>query len=211
MWRRQHDSPAFFKSIVGGLVVLALLIGSSRARAAEPRQIVETLNHALLEVMRQADELGYRGRYGRLAPTLEAAYNFPFMTRVAVGRGWSGMSEQERGRLTDLFKQMSIATYAARFDGYGGERFEILGQTEAPRGGVVVESRIVRPGEDPVGLNYVLRRFADGWRIVDVLLDAKFSELARQRAEFAAVLSNGGASDLITALERKIETLAGRG
>jgi hypothetical protein len=42
-----------------------------------------------------------------------------------------------------------------------------------------------------------------------VLLDAKFSELARQRAEFAAVLKGGGASDLIAMLEEKIKKLAG--
>jgi phospholipid transport system substrate-binding protein len=67
----------------------------------------------------------------------------------------------------------------------------------------------VRPGQATVGLNYVLKQFPDGWRIIDVLLDAKFSELARQRAEFAAVLKGGGASDLIAMLEEKIKKLAG--
>jgi hypothetical protein len=41
-----------------------------------------------------------------------------------------------------------------------------------------------------------------------VLLDAKYSELARQRSEFAAVLADGGLPELVATLERKIEQLA---
>ena len=48
-------------------------------------------------------------------------------------------------------------------------------------------------------------------RIIDVLLDAKYSELARQRAEFAAVLRSGGLPDLISSLEDKIQALSGEG
>jgi phospholipid transport system substrate-binding protein len=75
----------------------------------------------------------------------------------------------------------------------------------------VVESRIVRPADSPVGLHYVLRESEDGWRIIDVLLDAKFSELARQRSEFTAVLKSGGLPDLIATLEHKIQELSGNG
>ena len=57
----------------------------------------------------------------------------------------------------------------------------------------------------------MLREFEDGWRIIDVLLDAKYSELARQRAEFAAVLKSGGLPDLIATLEDKIQALSGEG
>jgi hypothetical protein len=42
---------------------------------------------------------------------------------------------------------------------------------------------------------------------VDVLLDGKFSELARQKAEFAAVLRNGGVTDLKALLQEKIASL----
>jgi len=190
------------------MLLLALPAGAAER---EPRAVIERLHGTLLEVMQDAERLGYAGRYERLEPALERSYDFPLMARIAAGRGWSDLSGEERARLTGLFARMSVATYAARFDGYGGERFEIAGQVPAPREGVVVDSRIVRPDADPVGLRYVLRRFDDGWRIVDVLLDGKFSELARQRAEFSAVLRDGGFPALAASLERKIEELAGAG
>lgn len=175
--------------------------------AQEPQQVIERLNAALLDVMRNAADLGYEGRYEELEPVLEESYDFPFMIRIAVGPAWRELGDDQRGRITELFTAMSIATYAARFDGYRGERFEILGDEPAPRDTVLVHSRIVPSRDEPVELSYLLKKFDGDWRIIDVLLDARYSELARQRAEFAAVLRSGGVPDLVASLERKIAQL----
>lgn len=175
--------------------------------ATEPQQVIERLHAALLEVMQNAAELGYGGRYEQLEPVLQESYDFPFMIRIAVGPPWRDLDQDQRARVTELFTDMSIATYASRFDGYGGERFEILDQEPAPRDTVLVHSRLVRPDDEPVKLSYLLREFEGEWRIIDVLLEARYSELARQRAEFAAVLREGGVPDLMASLERKIAQL----
>jgi|SRR5690606_13288253 len=175
--------------------------------ASEPQQVIERLNATLLETMQSAAELGYQGRYERLAPVLEESYAFPFMTRIAIGPAWRDLDRDQRARITELFTHMSVATYAARFDGYGGERFEILGEEPAPRDTVLVHSRIVLRDKEPVELSYLMKQFDGEWRIIDVLLDARYSELARQRAEFAAVLRDGGVPDLVATLERKIAQL----
>lgn len=175
--------------------------------ATEPQQVIERLNAALLEVMRNAAELGYQGRYEQLEPVLEESYDFPFMIRIAIGPAWRDFDRDQRARLTELFTDMSVATYASRFDGYDGERFEILGEEPAPRDTVLVHSRIVLPDDEPVELSYLLKEFDGDWRIIDVLLEARYSELARQRAEFAAVMRDGGVPDLMATLERKIAQL----
>ena len=198
------------KRLAAGALVSVACLGPALAATA-PQQVIERLNAALLAVMRNADELGYEGRYEQLEPVLEESYAFPFMIRIAVGRTWRDLAEDQRARITELFTEMSIASYAARFDGYDGERFEILGEEPAPRDTVLVQSRIVLSDDKPVELNYLLKEFDDNWRIIDVLLDARYSELARQRAEFAAVLRGGGVPDLVGTLERKITQLTTEG
>lgn len=177
------------------------------------REAVERLNTTLLDVMQSADELGYPGRYQKLEPSLRENFDFAFMTKIAVGRPWNDFDGDQRQQLVERFTRMSIATFAARFDGYSGERFEILGEKPGRRGTVVVDDRIIRPADPPVGLNFVLRQpsgeAADGdWLIIDVMLDGKFSELARQRAEFSAVLQRGGYQELLDALDERIEALS---
>jgi len=204
---RQHGSVLLFKLLLQAALLGWLWLTPAAAQETGPAAVIEGLNAALLEVMTAADQLGYEGRFKQLAPVLEASYDFPFMARVASGTTWRDMSAQQQDELVALFTEMSIASYAARFDGFSGEAFEILGEAPGPRDAVVVESRLLRPDDRPVGLSYVMRDQGDSWRIVDVLLDAKFSELARQKAEFAAVLRDGGVADLKALLQKKIATL----
>jgi phospholipid transport system substrate-binding protein len=201
---------ALSKRLAGTLLSITCL-SSALAAASGPEQVIERLHASLLEVMQNADELGYEGRYQQLEPVLEQSYDFPFMMRIALGPTWRDLDQRQRAELTKLFTDMSIANYAARFDGYDGERFEILGEAPGPRDAVLVQSRIVPTDEEPIELNYVLKEFEDGWRIIDVLLEARYSELARQRAEFAAVLRTGGVPDLVATLERKIAQLTAEG
>jgi phospholipid transport system substrate-binding protein len=208
---RQHIWLRVSKHLGGLLLAVLLTHGGAVTAEGEAQRVIEGLNAALLESMRNADQLGYGGRYEALEPVLRRSFDFPFMTRLSIGRAWSEFAAAEQARLIDLFAQMSIANFAARFDGFSGERFEIRGESPGPRDAVVVESVLVRPADAPVGLNYVLRAGDGGWQIIDVLLDGKFSELARQRAEFAAVLASGGLPELVATLERKIEELAAEG
>ena len=200
------------KRLCGVLIAAVLLHGpAAGADEAGARAVIEGLNATLLESMQNAQALGYAGRRELLAPVLTRSFAFPLMARIAVGRAWTDFSAAERAQIVELFAEMSIANFAARFDGFSGERFEIVDERAGPRDAVVVESRILRPADGPVGLHYVLRELEDGWRIIDVLLDAKYSELARQRSEFTAVLKSGGLPDLIATLEHKIQELSGKG
>ena len=211
MRARQHILRVLSKRLAAGTLLSIACLSGVLAAPSEPQQVIERLHASLLEVMQNAGELGYEGRYGQLEPVLEQSYDFPFMMRIALGPTWRELDEGQRAELTELFTDMSVANYAARFDGYGGERFEILGEEPGPRDAVLVQSRIVLPDDEPIQLNYLLREFEDGWRIIDVLLDARYSELARQRAEFAAVLRDGGVPDLVATLERKIAQLTAEG
>jgi phospholipid transport system substrate-binding protein len=193
------------------LLAGVLLHGPAAAADAGAEDVVERLNAALLASMQNGQELGYAGRYQLLEPVLRQSFDFPFMARIAVGRDWAELSATEREQVVDLFAEMSIANFASRFDDFSGEAFAIVAERAGPRDALVIESELRRPSEPPIGLDYVLRESADGWRIIDVLLDAKYSELARQRAEFAAVLRSGGLPDLISSLEGKIQALSGEG
>ncbi|MGI9418365.1 MAG: ABC transporter substrate-binding protein [Geminicoccaceae bacterium] len=201
------------------LAVMLLLVTNSADLAAEDdgvQTIVQRLNTTLLDVMQSAEALGFQGRYDKLDPVLRATFDFDFMAKIAVGRAWNDLDKTARGELVDRFSRMSVATFASRFDGYGGERFQIFGKSPGPRDTVIVDDRIIRPNDPEVGLNFVLReqRADDGrgdWRIIDVMLDGKFSELARQRAEFSSILKNGGYESLITALDQRIAELTADG
>ncbi|WP_159349911.1 ABC transporter substrate-binding protein [Roseomonas harenae] len=172
---------------------------------AAPAEVVERFHATLIEVMRDARRLGVRGRFDRLRQAMDAAFDLPAMTRIAVGPAWTRMTPEQQAQLTQAFSEWSIATYANRFNGYAGESFTTAGTTPLQSGDQLVRTALNRVNDTPVHLSYLTRRSAGGnWRIVDVYLTGTISELASRRSEFAAILrADDGPERLAADLRRR--------
>jgi phospholipid transport system substrate-binding protein len=173
----------------------------------EAKAPVRRFYDALLDVLKRAKALGLKGRYDTLAPVISRSFDLAAMTRIAVGPKWTSIPAEQQKELFDAFSRMTIATYASRFDGYSGEKFEIDPSVESRAGGSVVHTRIVQTNGEPVALNYLVRKSGDAFRIVDVYLSGTISELATRRAEFASILDSGGPQALIASLRSQAERL----
>ncbi len=185
--------------------LVALLCGFAASAAAGPPSVpVEQFNATLLEAMRNADELGLEGRYKLLQPVMSRVFHLRAMAQVSAGKYWRGLDDGERDRLADAFARMSITTFSTRFNGFDGEKFHIQGERPALRGSVLIENKIIKADGEAVPINYLIHEFDGQWRIVDVMLDAKYSELAVKRSEFTSVLKSDGFDELIRRLEKRI-------
>jgi phospholipid transport system substrate-binding protein len=130
-------------------------------------------------------------------------FDLPLIARASAGRHWKKLDEAQRKRLVDAFSGLTIATYAGRFDGYGGESFRVVSHKPAPRDMVLVNSELVKSDGEVIALNYLLHETETGWRIVDVYLDGIYSELAIKRSEYAGLIRSRGIEGLIAAIEDK--------
>jgi phospholipid transport system substrate-binding protein len=198
--------------LLAASVATLLLAAAAGAEAVAPAppgvQVVERLHETLLAVMKDAEELGYQGRYDRLAPVLQETYDTPFMAEKSVGRHWKQASEAERKALIETFSRFMIANYAGRFDGYSGQHFETLGEEPSVQGTVLVRSRLVEPEGEGVELDYRLRPVQGGWKIIDVYLNGTVSELALRRSEYSSLIKREGWNAVLTALDSRIHDLA---
>ena len=194
------------------LAIAIALTGIRPAFAApDPKATVEQLDGALLDVMKNADKLGYKGRYQKLDPAIHHTFDLPLMTRISVGPQWTSLTPEQQQKVVDAFTRLSIATYAARFDGYGGEQFQIVGQSPTSGSDQIVDTKMVLAKDEPVELNYRLRADNGDWKIIDVFLSGTISQLANYRSEFAATLRSKGADGLVSLIDQKVADLAPKG
>lgn len=185
---------------VFGLTLLSTLTAEA---AASPTEVIDGLHQQLLVTMKDAQRLGIDGRYKQLAPVLEQSFDFERMIAAAAGSYWANADESQRRKLLNSFIDLSITTYAARFNGFSGESFEVIGERQGPRDTMLVDTRINRTDGPPVAITYVLAEREGTWKIVDVLLDKSISELAVRRSEYNQVLRNGGTETLAQNLDEK--------
>jgi len=202
---------------LAGILALLLLyapaFAEEKAPASEPQAsqavaVVERLHAVLIDVMKEAELLGYQGRYDRLSPVLRELFDLPFMAEKSVGRHWKTISPQDRAKLVQTFTRYTIANYAGRFHGYSGQQFETLGEEPSARGTRLVRTRLIDPNGEDVKLDYRLRAEGGDWKIVDVYLNGTVSELALRRSEYSSVIKREGLEALLAALDQRIDSLA---
>ena len=198
-------------AFTGIALCLALAALSPRAVAmgAGGTETVRSLYDTLLQTMRNGATLGSHGRYAQVEPVVRRLFDISFMTRLAVGPQWEGLSEAQRRDVSQAFEHYIAAIYADRFDSYAGERLQVTGE-QASAGGTVITSQIVKSNGEPVSINYLMHQNGGLWQIADVYLDGTISELATRRSEFAAILHTQGIAGLIETLNTKASTLSAR-
>ncbi len=193
-----------------GVIVASILALGTAAGAedAGPTAVVQRFDDALLAALKDGEALGYEGRFRRLQPVMRAAFDLDFMAEKSLGRHWKQLAPADQARWRELFAEFTVANYAANFDRFTGQRFEILGEEPSVNDTTLVKTKVITPGAEEVELTYRLQKAGGAWRIIDVYLRGTVSELALRRADFSSLLERDGFATLTTVLRGKIADLA---
>lgn len=187
--------------------LIALGLSSPGHALDEPGAVrtVEAFHATAREAMQHADELGYAGRRALFEPAVNDSFDIALIAQVVMGQHWQRLQPEQREALIEALRRLTISRYAWEFDGFGGERFETLEERPLSRGRVLVRTEIVRPSDDDVSLDYVLRHVDGRWRIVNVVAEG-VSDLALKRSEYGSIIDDKGFAYL---LEKLAEQAAG--
>jgi len=191
-------------------VVLVIALQLAAARVAIPADdsqapgtaVVEQLQGTLLDVMKNADQLGVEGRYAKLEPVITATHDFDYVTPRVFGEDWKQLSDDQKKTVQDLYRRASIMTIARQFDGYHGERFEIIDEKPTSNGERLVRSEMRQPSGDAVHFNYLLREGDGQWRIINTVYDG-VSGVTMDRSRYQPLLQQKGADALIAQLRKE--------
>jgi phospholipid transport system substrate-binding protein len=188
-------------------VLLTVALPVSGAYAADDPAIatVQGFYDSLLDAMKNGKALGTQGRYNKLKPAVEQAFDTGTMIKFAVGPAWDTMSATDQKSLSDSFERMTAAQYAGNFSSFNGEKFVVDPKVEVRGTDHYVSSKLVT-SDQTVTFIYRLRQFGSNWKIIDVLLEGSISQLNVYRSDFAATVKAGGAEALV----RKIDDLSSR-
>jgi phospholipid transport system substrate-binding protein len=187
------------------------LLHPAGAQTPELTAPIQALDDAILQIMHAGAKTAFGERAKLVAPAIQAAFDLPQILKTSIGTRWSSLPVPQQIELTEVFRRYTVGSYVANFNGFSGEKFEILPKTRAVGGDQVVETRIVSPGGDTTRIDYVMRKGPEGWKAVDVLLDGSISRVAVQRSDFRALLGAGDATRLIASLRTKTEALEAGG
>lgn len=192
-----------YKSFWAVVWFIVTLFASQNVFAETAREVVEKFQADLIDVMKHGKELGYEGRYKKLADSVAKSHDLTKIARIVIGKDWQDLSEAQQQKMIDVFSQLSIASYAYNFKDYSGESFRFDSQEETGRGGVILHYYLVVPKEKEVRFDYMLKEKGDTWQINNIIANG-VSDLALKRSEYGSILKREGFDALIAKINDKI-------
>lgn len=196
--------------LVASVLALMLWSGlpvSAGAAEAGPDAVVRTFCERLLESMKGGATLGFKGREAKMRPAVAEAYDMPGMMKATLGTSAGKLSADESARLLTAYNDFSVATYAAQFNEWNGERFDVGEPRPSSAGMMIVPSQLVPKSGDPTEIDYVMRQVDGKWHIVDVLFEGTVSQVAVRRSEFGSLFRSKGLDGLVAVLEKQTAAL----
>lgn len=164
----------------------------------DARALVSALIDEALTVLDGADSEALReAEFRRL---LNAYFDLPVIARLVLGAHWRSATDEQRRLFSRAFEDHLVKVYVSRLGAYGGE--EVAVRDAAPRNDThtVVKAEVVRAGEPPIAIDWLVRRTGAEFHVIDLALEG-VSMLTTKRSEFRSIIDNEGLDSLIARLE----------
>ena len=185
----------------------ALFAGALAAQEVTPADVlVKNVTLEVVEIVKSDKDI-QAGDRRKVVDLIEAKvvphFNFTAMTASAVGTHWGKATGEQKLRLTDEFRTLTVRTYASSIAAYKNQRFDFRPLRAKPTDtDVTVNVRVLQPGAEAVKIDYDMEKTARGWKVWDVRV-ADISLTANYRTEFSNVVRESGIDGLIKTLQAK--------
>jgi len=194
--------------IVATVIWLGFTLPAAGDAAAETdaAQHIQTLSSQAIALLQRSD-LNLSQREAGLRDLFYQGFDIELIGRIVLGKAWRKATPQQRSDYLQLFGTYVVKTFANRLSSYAGETITVVGTRPTGKKDIFVDTRIDRPGGEPVKTAWRVRQ-ADGQsKVIDVMVEG-ISMTLTQRDEFKAIVRNNGLEGLIEVLRAKTERLS---
>jgi len=204
----------FNRRLLGGLIAAAALVAAFQAAPAKAasdyaegaKAFLQSLADRTITTLNQK-QLAQPQRVDAFRQLFSEGFDVRSIGQFVAGRAWTRATEPQKVAYLQAFEEVTILTWALRFDQYKGEKLSIERVREDGRA-VLLESLILRPNKDPIRVDWRVEKGKDGYKILDIVAEGTSLAIA-QRADYTAVIqqNNGEFDGLIRALRDKQKKL----
>ncbi len=197
-------------ALLFGLLLSATAMGAS-ADMPDPDVLIRSTVDDVLKIVKTDKDI-QAGNQQKILALVDAKvlphFDFERMTRLAVGRGWRRATPEQRQQLVDQFRTLLVRTYTSAFTRYKDQTVKIEPIRMQPGDDeVTVKTQIIKPGEQPVAVDYEMEKTDSGWKAFDLSVEGA-SLVTTYRGTFNEQIQQSGIDGLIKTLTDKNEAMS---
>ncbi len=202
-----------------GLAIFVLVFGlfsqPSLGQSAESRAKATVMGLAEESwTLLARQDLGPDQRQDELAKLLESKTDVALLSRLALGRHWRGLTDDQKAEYQRLFRVVIIRNLAGKLSRYYAEdtngpidqHFQIYGSQMAGKGDILVRSKVRPSSGNDLDVDWRVRDRDGRLMIIDLIVEGA-SLLVSQRSEFAAVIERSKFEGLLAELQARVDSI----
>ena len=139
-------------------------------------------------------------RRHQLEQVIAERFDYEEMSKRTLAAQWKALSDGDRREFVQLFKAFLSDQYAARIEGYAGERVVYLSERTA-NGYAEVRTRLVSDKLD-LPMDYRLTGKHGNWYAYDVIVDG-VSLVMNYRSQFTKIMAESSFQELLRRLRER--------
>ncbi|MFO1105786.1 MAG: ABC transporter substrate-binding protein [Amaricoccus sp.] len=192
------------RDLLAGAAALGLALALARPAAADAvsaaQALVTALSGELQKMVNSGQSLSQQvgtfqqiiGRYADMGPVAASI----------LGQPWRTATDAQKQAFVAAFTGYFARKYGSTFSQYKDATIQVTGAKDAGKSGVLVNSTVVRPGQENVAVDWQISDHSGSAKVVNLIIEG-VSMLANERAEVGAMLdASGGSLDaLITKMK----------
>ncbi len=192
-----------FKFLLG--LILMVWINNAMAAIAPDELVKKTADEVLSAVKSDKDiQSGDQKKIFALAEEKILPYfNFDRVSRMVLGKYWREANTAQKAAFQREFRSLLLRTYASALSKYRNQTIEFKPLRMRPNDSTVtVETEILQPGGQPIGVDYALEKSGDSWKVYDIAIEG-VSLVTNYRGQFGNEIRQSGIDGLIEKLKEK--------
>lgn len=192
------------RAVLGALGAVAVLAFAGRgARAAatdDATALVTQLSAELTKIVNSGK--GETALYADFERLLVRYGDMPAVAASVLGPPWRSASQGQKQAFVAAFQAYLARKYGKQFRDWQNASITVTGAKDGGKAGVLVSSKVNRPGQDAVAVDWQISARSGAPKVVNLIIEG-VSMLANERAEIAAVLEaqKGSVDGLVGALK----------
>lgn len=194
------------------LLTASLLLPAMGYAETDPRETLQVSIEGLVEefsTRRSEFEADRSKLYDFAEQAIDDNWDFGKMAQLVLGKNWRHISDDQKARFTEAFKDLLIRTYSTTMFKYTGKEAitleEPVYRDEKKNRAVVNAKGDLGDGSEPIPLSFSMFLDDDGkWRIYNVTA-AGISLVTTYRSSYGQIIAAKGIESLIESLHESTE------
>jgi phospholipid transport system substrate-binding protein len=193
----------YILSLIAGFFLATSLTVSADSMPV-PQALVKNASDEMLKALKDNKaELNQNPDkiYSLVEQILMPYFDFEKMSKLALGKNWRQLDNEQRVKFVEEFRLLLIRTYSTAMLEYTNEEIRLLPfRDDVSRKRVTVPMEVVQPAGPPIPMSLALYENDDNaWKVYDVKIDG-VSLVTNYRSSFATQIRNKGVDNLISDL-----------